>query len=309
MKKLTVAINVYNGMPYLPEAVESVLAQTYADLELLIVNDGSSDGSGDYLATLSDPRIRIIDQENQGCSVASNLAIQQCKTPYLARMDADDVAHPERMALQLAYLEQHPKVGLLGTQTACMGDRTVGSSIMLPKSHEEIWDALNRGFHAMAHPTLMMRTELIRKIGGYWSYRLADDDVDLMLRMGEISQLANHEKTLLHYRVRQDSISGVDVEGMRFSCKFAIELARRRRLQLPAITPEEFSDWRVSRPWPQKASDAIGIYARKQYRLAVEEMYGERTCPTRLGGSLLASSHDPTNQANDEKRRPTNIIK
>ncbi len=261
-------------MPYLPEAVESILAQTYSDFELLIVNDGSTDGSRDYLATLSDPRIRIIDQENQGCSAASNEAIQQCKTPYLARMDADDIAHPERMELQLTYMEQHPEVGLLGAQTACMGDRTVGSSILLPRTHDEIWNALNSGFHAMAHPTLMMRTELIRQIGGYWSHRLADDDVDVMLRMGEIAQLANHDRMLLQYRVRQDSISGVDVEGMRFSCKFAIELARRRRLNLPTISPEEFREIQMSRPWIQKTSEAIELYARSQYRLAVEEMYG-----------------------------------
>lgn len=274
MKKLTVAINVYNGMPYLPETVESILAQTYTDFELLIINDGSTDGSRDYLANLSDPRIRIIDQENQGCSAASNRAIEECRTPYLARMDADDIAHPERLALQLKFMEQHPEVGLMGAQTACMGDQAVGSSIMLPCTHEDIWKTLSSGFHAMAHPTLMMRTELIRQIGGYWSHRLADDDVDMMLRMGEITQLANHERTLLQYRVRQDSISGVDVEGMRFSVKFAIELARRRRMQLPAISPEEFREMQKSRPWSAKAAEAAEYYARTQYRLAVEEMYG-----------------------------------
>ena len=274
MKKLTVAINVYNGMPYLPDAVESILGQTYTDFELLIVNDGSTDGSCEYLATLSDPRVRIIHQENQGCSAASNVAILQCCTPYLARMDADDVAHPERLERQLAFLEQHPEIGLLGTQTACRGDRTVGSSIKLPCTHEEIWKALNSGFHAMAHPTLMMRTALIRQLGGYWSYRLADDDVDMMLRMGEICQLANLDLALLQYRVRQDSISGMDVEGMRFSCDFAIELRRRRSLQLPAITPEQYQEMKDSRPWFQKTAEAIEIYARTQYRLAIEEMYG-----------------------------------
>jgi len=270
-------MNVYNGMPYLPEAVDSILAQTYPDFELLIVNDGSKDGSRDYLATLSDPRVRILDQENQGCSAASNLAIQHCNTPYLARMDADDIAHPERMELQLAFMEQHPEVGLLGTQTACMGDRAVGSNIKLPTSHDEVWKTLNRGYHAMAHPTLMMRTELIQQIGGYWSYRLADDDVDMMLRLGEISRLANLDHALLQYRVRQDSISGADVEGMRFSCEFAIELARRRRLQLPAVTPEEFHELRLARPWSQRALETIELYARTQYRIAIEEIYGKNS--------------------------------
>jgi len=274
--KVTVALNVYNGMPYLPEAVESLRNQTLEEIEILIINDGSTDGSVAYLESLDDPRIRIVHQENQGCSAASNHAIELCKTPYLARMDADDIAHPERLEWQLAFMEQHPKVGLLGGQTACMGDRSVGGSIRLPTMHKDIWKSLNSGFHAMAHPTLMMRTHLIRQIGGYWSHRLADDDVDIMLRMGEISELANHERTLLQYRVRQDSISGVDVEGMRFSCKFAIELARRRRMQLPAISPEEFREIRQSRPWVQKVPEAIELYARTQYRVAVEEMYGNK---------------------------------
>jgi len=277
MKMLTVAINVYNGMPYLPETVQSILGQTYSDFELLIINDGSTDESLEYLATLSDPRIRVIDQENQGCSAASNRAIQECNTPYLARMDADDIAHPERLELQFAFLEQHPEVGLLGTQTACMGDQAAGTSINLPCSHEDVWKSLNSGFHAMAHPTLMMRTDLIRQIGGYWHYRLADDDVDMMLRMGEVSQLANLDRALLQYRVRQDSISGVDVEGMRFSVKYAIERARRRRSQLLPIEPEEFMQLQNSRPWIQKAADSVEIYARTQYRLAIEEMYGNNS--------------------------------
>jgi len=282
VQKLTVAINVYNGMPYLPETIESILGQTYSDFELLIINDGSTDGSRDYLATIDDPRLRIIDQDNQGCSAASNRAIQECRTPYLARMDADDIAHPQRLELQLAFLEEHPEVGLLGAQTACMGDKSVGSSIHLPCSHAEIWNALNNGFHAMAHPTLMMRTELIHQIGGYWSHRLADDDVDVMLRMGEITKLANHERTLLQYRVRQDSISGADVEGMRFSVKFAIELARRRGVNLPPITPEEFRKSENSRPWTAKALESAEYYARTQYRLAVEEMYGKNAIRGRV---------------------------
>jgi len=274
VKKVTVAINVYNAMPYLPEAVESILAQTLCDFDLLIINDGSTDGSRDYLETLDDSRIQIVDQENQGCSAASNIAIEHCQTEYLARMDADDVAHPERLEMQLAFMEEHPEVGLLGAQTACLGDRSSGRSINLPCSHEAIWQTLNRGFHAMAHPTLMMRTELIRQLGGYWSHRLADDDVDMMLRMGEISKLANLDRVLLRYRVHQASISGSNMRGIRFSSDFAIESSRRRLSSLPPITPDEFREQYRSRPWLQKLAESLGIHARCQYRLAMEEKFG-----------------------------------
>jgi hypothetical protein len=128
----------------------------------------------------------------------------------------------------------------------------------------------------MAHPTLMMRTALVRQIGGYWPYRLADDDVDLMLRMGEIAQLANVDRPLLHYRVRNTSISGVDVRGMRFSCDFAIELGRCRRAGLPSISPEEFRAALEARPWLERALESLEIHARTQYRLATEQMLSGR---------------------------------
>ena len=92
MTQVTVGLNVYNAMPYLPEAVDSLLNQTLQDFQLIIVNDGSTDGSSDYLESLTDPRIQLIHQENGGCNVASNVVIKLCNTPYLARMDADDIA-------------------------------------------------------------------------------------------------------------------------------------------------------------------------------------------------------------------------
>ena len=105
------------------------------------------------------------------------------------------------------------EVGLVGGQTANMGTRAVSRSIRLPCRHEEIWKGLNSGHHTMAHPTLMMRTELIKKAGGYWKHRLADDDIDMMLRMGEITRLGNIDKVLLHYRLRQDSLCGLNMRG------------------------------------------------------------------------------------------------
>ena len=276
MRKVTVAINVYNGMPYLREAVESILNQSLQDFDLLVINDGSRDGSRAFLSTINDPRLRVIDQQNQGASAASNKAIEACRTEYLARMDADDVSVPDRIESQLAFLEAHPEVGMVGGQTACLGTQGVSSSINLPLTHDRIWRTLNSGHHAMAHPTLMMRTDLIRRVGGYWPYRLKDDDIDVMLRMGEISQLANLDKLVLHYRLRQNSLCGADMEGIRFSCNYAIERGRRRRAGLPEISPEEFRSQQGQRPWPVKAAESLDVYARTQYRLAMEELYGAR---------------------------------
>lgn len=283
MTKLTVGLNVYNGMPFLPEAVDSLLNQTLQDFELVIVNDGSTDDSAEYLNSLTDPRVRVIHQENGGCSVASNVVIKQCTTPYLARMDADDIAMPDRLQKQLDFMERHPEVGMVGTQTVCMGDQSVGKkSIKLPASHEAIWDALISGHHAMCHPTVMMRTSVIQGIDGYWQYGELDDDTDMMLRMGEAAKLANLDEPLYRYRVHQGSLSGSGMRRVRFSYEYSIELANRRKLGLPSLTPDEYRAERDKRPKVAHLLDAIDIHARCQYRVAVEEIFGGKSIRGRL---------------------------
>ena len=274
MAEVTVSMNIYNGMPYLHEAVESVRNQTVQDLEIILINDGSTDSSREYLENLTDPRIRVFHQENAGTAVASNLAIEHCQTPFLARMDADDIALPNRIEVQLDFMKRHPEVGMAGTQAAWLGPDAVGKSIKLPTTHEAIWKALVDGHHAMVHATLMMRTEVIRGVGGYWSIPRLDDDTDMMLRMGETAKLANIDQTLYHYRILQGSLSGAGMKRVRFSYEYSIELSRRRLAGLPAITPEEFAETRNARPWWSRLYDPIDIHARCQYRMATEEIFG-----------------------------------
>jgi len=274
MAEVTVSMNIYNGMPYLPEAVESIRNQTVEDIEIILVNDGSADGSREYLESLTDPRIRVFHQENSGTAVASNLAIEHCRTPFIARMDADDVALPNRIEVQLEFMKQHPEVGMAGTQAAWLGPSSVGKSIKLPTTHEAIWKALVDGHHALVHATLMMRIEVIRSVGGYWSIPKLDDDTDMMLRMGEVAQLANIDQTLYHYRILQGSLSGAGMKRVRFSYEYSIELSRRRRSGSPSITPEEFAVEREKRAWWSRIYDPIDIHARCQYRMAPEEIFG-----------------------------------
>jgi len=266
-------MNVYNGMPYLPAAVDSIRNQTLQDIEIILVNDGSTDGSAEYLDALEDPRVRVLHQENSGTAVASNRAIAACRTPYIARMDADDLSLPHRIATQLAFMERNPDVGMVGTQAAWFGTHSVGKSIKLPTAHDAIWDALVSGYHGMVHATLMMRTEVIRSVGGYWSIPKLDDDTDMMLRMGEAARLANVDKTLYHYRVLLESLSGAAVRRVRFSYEYSIELSRRRRAGLPSITPDEYAALRRQRPLRQRLYEPLDLYARDQYRLATAEMH------------------------------------
>ena len=290
MPRLSVLMTVYNGMPYLPASVESVLQQTYDDFEFIVVDDGSTDDSAAYIASVADPRIKLVRRENGGTAAAANEGLGHCSGEYTARVDDDDLSLPTRFEKQVRFLDEHPDVGLVGTQMAPLGARGVGPSLRLPTTHDEIYRALLEGRHGLGHANIMLRTELLKSIGGYWSLRL-QDAWDMMLRMGEVSRLAVIDEVLHHYRVHTGSLNGRGMRRMRVSIDYARELARRRLANLPTISFEDFQADLDRRPWPRRALESLDLHARAQYRLAVAEMYGGHPARgyARLAWSALCS--------------------
>jgi glycosyltransferase involved in cell wall biosynthesis len=260
-------------MPYVRQAVQSVLDQTLRDWRCVIVNDGSTDGTRDFLNSIGDDRFVILHQENGGIAAAVNHGLEHCHTPYVARMDADDVALPTRLAEQVVFLDAHLECGLVGTQTAPFGERGAGASLKLPLEHDAIMRALITGRHAMAHSSIMVRTDVLRQVGGYWSLPMGEE-YDIMLRIGEVARLANLDRVLLLYRVHQASMNGSRMRQMRISVAYAGELARRRQRGLPTISFDEYLARRDTRPWWQQAVETIEIHSRNQYRVALAERYG-----------------------------------
>jgi len=287
MTTVTVLMTVYNGLPYVQQAVESVLDQTIADWRCVIVNDGSTDGTGEYLNSIRDERIFILHQQNSGISVALNNGLQHCTTPYIARLDADDVAVSTRLAEQVAFLQTHPEIGLVGTQVVPMGTRSLGKSLRLPLDHDAICRDLIRGLHAVVHSSIMVRTELMQALGGYWTLPMGEE-YDLMLRLSEISRLANLDRVLLHYRVHRGSLTDNAMRVAQFRIALACELARRRQEGLPVITAEEFQSFRDARPWWRRAAESFDIYARRQYRIAVADIHGGQPVRGRARLALAA---------------------
>jgi glycosyltransferase involved in cell wall biosynthesis len=277
-------MTVYNGMPFLRPAVESVLAQSLRDFRFVIVNDGSTDGTEAYLLQLADPRVLVLHQHNQGTATAANNGLAHCEGEYVARMDSDDIALPQRLHEQVAYLDAHQDVGLVGTQVAPLGSVRSGRSLRLPTVHEAIDAALVAGRHGLAHSSIMMRRELLKSIGGYWSLPLVDD-WDMMLRMAEVGRLANIDEVLHLYRVHAGSLNGSGLRKMRLSIDFARELAKRRRGGLSPISLADFQRQRDARPVWERGWDRLHTYALAQYRVAVAEQCGGR--PIR-GGLRLA---------------------
>src|SRR5688572_26833706 len=146
--EVSVLMTVYNGMPYVEEAIESVQRQSLTNWELIIVDDGSTDATPAFLDALADQRIRVIHQPNGGPPVAANRGLQLCRAEFTARMDADDVAQPSRLQRQREFLLAHLSVGLLGTQVAPLGQRP-GRSLHLPREHAAIFEALMQGRHGL----------------------------------------------------------------------------------------------------------------------------------------------------------------
>jgi len=275
MTQVTVLMTVYNGMPFLREAVQSVFDQTLTDWRCVIVNDGSTDGTRDFLESIRDDRFLILHQDNAGIAAAMNHGLEHCETAYVARLDADDVAVPTRLAEQIEFLDRHPDVGLVGAQVVPLGQRRLGASLKLPLDHDAIMSALIEGRHAVVHSSIMLRMALLRELGGYWTLPMGEE-YDMMLRMGEVSRLANLDRVLLLYRVHPGSLTANAMRLARFRIALACELARRRQSGLPPITPEDFQAQRDRRPWWRRAAESIDVHARLQYRLAVAEIYGHR---------------------------------
>lgn len=269
--EVSVLMTVYNGMPYLVDAIESVFAQTFRDFQFVIVDDGSDEETRCYLDSITDPRVEVLRQENKGTAAAANYGLSVCTGDYIARMDADDWALPQRLEIQLNFMESNPKVGIVGSQVAPMGACGVGGSLNLPCEHDEIFHSMMHGLHGMAHSSIMIRGSLIRQLGGYWPYRLIDD-WDMMLRMGEVSALANINQVLLHYRVHAGSLNGSSMRKMHLHISFAIDRAKRRQAGEPMLEFEQFIELREQRPAWEKFAETAHIHALAQYRLAVAEL-------------------------------------
>jgi len=207
---ISVIMSVYNDAPFLAASVESILAQTEGDFEFLIVDDGSSDGSGAILDGYAarDPRVRVIHQPNHGLIASLNTLIAEARAPLLARMDGDDVSRPERLARQHAWLAEHPAIAVLGTNTdeLDVAGRLFPCKDLHPLTPEAIAERLQRG-GAICHPSVMMRADAVRSAGGYRAAFRHCEDYDLWLRMSERFALANLPDRLLLYRRSPGQVS------------------------------------------------------------------------------------------------------
>jgi hypothetical protein len=206
---ISVVMPVYNAEKYLVQAVASIIEQSSRDWELICVNDGSTDNSGRILGWFAeqDNRIRVINQKNLGIVAALNGGCTIARAPLICRMDADDVALPDRLERQSLFMRRHPNCTVVGAaivEIDADGEPLHVSS--LPNEHAAIVDNLLHRRTGHFHPTTMFRAAALEAVGGYRAKYQWIEDHDLWLRLAQRGNLANISEPLLCYRQHAGSV-------------------------------------------------------------------------------------------------------
>lgn len=210
---LSVVMAVYNGEKYIKEAIDSILQQSYADFEFIILNDGSTDNTLAIIQNYTDHRIKIINQKNLGLSRSLNKGIALAKGEFIARIDADDSAHPHRFEKQLEFITKHSDVVLLGSNAHLIdkeGNYLYTSSLENSVEHLNIFETINPFFHS----SVVFKKTVFEKCGGYNEAIIHHfEDKLLWAKMFAYGKLVNLNEALINYRITPNSISNKTREG------------------------------------------------------------------------------------------------
>ena len=213
--EVSVIMPVYNAAPYLRDAIDSIVAQTFQNWELILLNDGSTDNSLQIAQSYTDPRIRILDSEkNYGLIHQLNRGMEAAQGRYIARLDADDIALPGRLQRQFDYLEQHPEIGLLGGFARVIGTDEI---MQHSTSREDIViELLHR--NAYIHSTVMFRKSVFLAVSNGFNeeYKHAED-YHIWQLFALHTGVANLNEVLIQYRMHEQQVSKLHAAGLETS--------------------------------------------------------------------------------------------
>ena len=209
--EVSVIIASYNGERYIAEAVGSILGQTWRDLELVVVDDGSTDGTRAILHGIAarDDRLRVIEKDNEGLIATLNRGIADARGPYIARLDHDDVSRPERIERQVEFLKANPDYVAVGCLMQAM--QADGTYVGAPRIRYEKLQHKPGEFPPRQQwlygPTPMIRADALRKAGGYRTKFVASEDRDLCWRLGALGPMERLPEVLVDYRYHDSNMS------------------------------------------------------------------------------------------------------
>ena len=243
---VSVLMTVFNGERFLNATLASILGQTYRNIELLVIDDGSNDATWEMLSQVAaqDNRMQLLRHENnQGVPVAMNRLFKQANGTYVNRHDADDISHTERYTRQVAYLESHPEVGVIGTRVELIdaADQPLDLSFFVTRlGNAEIQAELLRT-NCLCQGSVLFRRELLDRVGYYEEGNIGSEDYDLWLRMAEVTQFAVLDEILYQYRIHRQSLSHRRRHEQAFHSGRAVERALARRYNGAIASPQRAS--------------------------------------------------------------------
>jgi glycosyltransferase involved in cell wall biosynthesis len=204
---ITIGLPVYNAAPFLEDALRSVFAQTFTSWELLAVDDGSTDDGLRRLQNLGDPRVRVLsDGRHRGLAARLNQVVREARGQFIARMDADDLIHPERLARQLDFLQQHPELDAIGCGVIVLGRNLEPVGMRdLPPEHEQICARLP-GPMGLLHASAFSRAAWSRRHP--YKEDCACEDQDLWFSTYRTSRFGNLPAPLYFYRELESFSAG-----------------------------------------------------------------------------------------------------
>lgn len=207
MPKISVIMPAYNAEKYIAEAIDSILGQTFEDFEFIILNDCSKDRTEEIILSYNDPRIVYVkNEENMGVARTLNRGLDLAKGEYIARMDADDISLPERFAKQVAFLEKNSDIAVLSTNLNCFNEDGILSPGWVVSDPEQM--KIDMLFSCgLAHPSVMMRANVIQNLGGYNPDFNGLEDYELWCRVLEHYNITTLPDILLQYRIHGNQVT------------------------------------------------------------------------------------------------------
>lgn len=299
--EVTIIVPIYNGSPYLLETLNSLLSQTFKNFELLAIDDGSNDASGDLVRTLRDERVRLIQKDNSGLCEALNLGIAEAKAPYIARSDQDDISIPERLERQLQVIEDNPEAVAIFAHSTKFGQKQYWSNndkLVMAKGQLKKYDPEKDG--CVLCSTMLARTAVLRSIGGFRQPYYPADDLDCECRLSQAGRVLILREPLVAYRFQTSANTYRVFADMREKSHWTMDSYRRRLQGLPELTLEQFRLGLAKNLWSR-----VGRHCQDESKLHMR-LAGQRFLDGRyLGASchlVRAILNDPSDIAKRIKR-------
>ena len=269
---VTVLLAVHNGERFLRAALESILAQSYRDFELLVVDDGSTDRTAEILASCDDARLRVIGQERCGLTRSLNRGLAAARGAFVARMDADDISAPDRLLEQVRALENDPELGLVGCRYLRIDEK--GRALRLPLV--PVYDAAIRDTlvlrNPFCHSAVTFRRRLVEEVGGYDTALELSQDYDLWFRLAPRCRMWNHPGLLHSWRRARSGISVARLEAQNAHARSIRERHLRAWLASGMLTADRLAIFLRADPGDRLL---LGL---------LEEVVGEDMARLSLGG-------------------------